>query len=85
MKISLVDALPYCLTYFRGLCRAEYLHSKLDKEKWRQIGYLLWVTQPFFFCSGGSHNPTCLQILVELVSLVSPLPAFKEKMVYCLS
>ena len=36
------------------------------------------------FCSSGSHNPIHLQIPVELVPLVVPFPAFKEKMVYCL-
>ena len=31
------------------------------------------------FCSSGSHNFIQIQILVELVSLLSPFSAFKEK------
>ena len=31
----------YCMMH-------QYLHFKLNKEEWRQIEYLLWVTQPFF-------------------------------------
>lgn len=40
----------------------------------------LWI----FFCCGMIHNPIRLQILVILVSLVSPLPAFKGSAVLSL-
>lgn len=37
------------------------------------------------FCGSGSPNPICLQIVVGLTPLVSPLLASKERMLYYLS
>jgi F0F1-type ATP synthase delta subunit len=32
-----------------GFCsKYGHPHLKLDQEQWRQIDYLLWITQPFF-------------------------------------
>lgn len=65
--------IPFCTELDR-------LDLALDDEEWRQIDYLLWITEPFFVFTNELSRPKTALHIMSLRSVISSLRILRNQL-----